>query len=513
MIRGPARLAGEHWPLAAIVGVAAALRLHELGRDGLWADEAFSVVWSRLPLDRLLQQLREDCHAPLSYLLRKGFTAVLGDGEWALRLPSVLLGLATIVVVYGLARRAFSPPAGAFAAFLLAVSPIHVHYSREARPYALLLLLAASAAWLALETDRRPGPGRAAGLAGCLVAMLYTHNLGVFLAAGLLGWFLLKSLLVPGDRPGARTWWTVAGAVTVAYLPWLAVAARQAGQAEVVFGWARAGWEERFPWQPLLSAAALSHGSMAPVRNEVRAVTPAAWLAVGLEAALILSCLRRGDRAGRDAGASLVAAGLLGLAGIFLYSLLATPIYVVGRVDVIALPLLVAAVAGGLAALPRRLALAAALGLALLAAHPLLVALGTDFRSQERRIASFLSESMDPGGTLVVTGPFLTTQQYYLGRWRPDTILRVFPPGRAGHPGWVDWEGFTPGRLEAEARALASEVAGPDAAGRDVWLLLNPGHGNPAIGEALSRLRAETGRFGTGYLGIQLIRFGPAGPS
>jgi 4-amino-4-deoxy-L-arabinose transferase-like glycosyltransferase len=78
------------------------------------------------------------------YVLRLG-GAVLGKSDFALRLPYVLAGTATILVVYFIGRRAFSPPAGLWAAALLAVDQFHAGWSRVFMPEVLMLLLAALA--------------------------------------------------------------------------------------------------------------------------------------------------------------------------------------------------------------------------------------------------------------------------------------------------------------------------------------------------------------------------------
>lgn len=59
------------------------------------------------------------------------FVALLGLTEIAVRLPSALLGIGTVVLVYLLATRIFNhQKAGLIAALLLAVAPWHIHFSR-----------------------------------------------------------------------------------------------------------------------------------------------------------------------------------------------------------------------------------------------------------------------------------------------------------------------------------------------------------------------------------------------
>lgn len=61
------------------------------------------------------------------------FIALFGLNELAVRLPSALLGITTVLLVYLLARKIFdSENVGLFSALLLAVSPWHIHFSRGA---------------------------------------------------------------------------------------------------------------------------------------------------------------------------------------------------------------------------------------------------------------------------------------------------------------------------------------------------------------------------------------------
>ncbi len=506
-------------PIAGILALSAALRFYGLGRDGLWADEAFTAFWARLPLADLLAQLKEDCHAPLSYVVAKLLLGLVGEGEWQVRLPSAILGVSAVGLIYLAGRRLLSREGGLLAALLLATSPIHIHYSREARPYSLLVFLCTLSLLLALAIQRRPRLWLLAVCAASLAAVLYTHNVGLFFTAALLGTFALSAIRVsasPDDSSvirslaSLRTWLIVACLTIVGYLPWLTVAARQAGQADDVFAWARTGWEQRFPWQPLLSAVTLSHGAPAPIRNEAREFPPLAWIALGLAVILVVRGILSARWRLEGAAPRLLLAGAGTLGGIFAYSLVRTPIYVVGRVDVIVLPLFVLLISGGLVSLGRRAGRLAALALVITAVLPVHRDLTIDVRSQERLMAGFLASTMDRGDALVVTGPFLASQQYYLGARRPDVRIRAFPVARESHPGWVDWSGYGEERLTSEAENLVAEIRGGTPQPRSIWLLLHPHDGNATMAGALARIAREMQAYTTGYLGITLIRAGVA---
>ena len=145
--------------LIALTALAAALRLPTLGSQSLWLDEALTGRLARGSLGDLLHRVAdEEANPPLFYLLEWAWTRVAGTSEVALRLPSALFGIALVPVAYAIGRRLGGPrPAIALAA-LVAVHPLLVYYSQEARGYAAVALATALgfAAFLdALEGRRR----------------------------------------------------------------------------------------------------------------------------------------------------------------------------------------------------------------------------------------------------------------------------------------------------------------------------------------------------------------------
>ena len=83
---------------------------------------------------------------PLYHLLLAGWRRLAGDGDYALRLLSVLLGTAAIPATYLLGRTLFGRRAALVAALLATVAPLYVGYAQEAAMYALFALLALGAA-------------------------------------------------------------------------------------------------------------------------------------------------------------------------------------------------------------------------------------------------------------------------------------------------------------------------------------------------------------------------------
>lgn len=117
---------------------AVCVRVIRLDAQGLWFDEAYTVFVARLPLREAWAALVADgVHPPLYYGLTR-LALIFGESEFTVRLPSVLLGAASVPMLFFLARRWAGERAALFASVLLMLSPLAIWYSREARMYALL---------------------------------------------------------------------------------------------------------------------------------------------------------------------------------------------------------------------------------------------------------------------------------------------------------------------------------------------------------------------------------------
>lgn len=164
---------------ALAVAAGAACRLLFLDRAALGYDEAVILSWGRDGAIELLRRVAElDAHPPLFYLLQLPFARLAGWGVEpvvALRLLPLLCGLLTLEAVRRAGAALAGRTAGALAAALLALLPLHIQFSRTGRMYAPAALFLALAL-LALVRAERSGRARdAAALAACCLAAAYTH--------------------------------------------------------------------------------------------------------------------------------------------------------------------------------------------------------------------------------------------------------------------------------------------------------------------------------------------------
>jgi mannosyltransferase len=211
--------------LSGIVIAGAWLRLRNLTTESLWFDEAASWMQSSGTLAELISRTAEDNYPPLHNLLLFAFMNVTGsDAEWVLRLPSALLGIASLGAVYWLGTLVGGRLAGIFAAAILAVSTTHIFYSQEARMYSLLALAATLYAASSFYFITSPTTSRAALLAVSGLALVYSHPFGMLnwiaIAIG-IGAHILFTAGV--SRRGLVQWTAANVAIAVGFLPWAIV--------------------------------------------------------------------------------------------------------------------------------------------------------------------------------------------------------------------------------------------------------------------------------------------------
>jgi 4-amino-4-deoxy-L-arabinose transferase-like glycosyltransferase len=204
------------WPLAALTLLAAALRLSTLDLQSFWYDEAFTPVHVLHP--SLLATLRSVVHTentpPLWYVIAWADSRVLGTGEIALRLPSAIAGIATVPVAWAIGRELTARRATAIAAAaFVAVNPLFVWYSQEARAYGLFVFTSALAMLCFLRALRSATPRRLTAFAVTASLALLSHYFAAFLVApmiamllfrGRLPWLWREAPAQGGEPAGAR---------------------------------------------------------------------------------------------------------------------------------------------------------------------------------------------------------------------------------------------------------------------------------------------------------------------
>jgi uncharacterized membrane protein len=180
------------WIVAGLVALGAGLRFATLGEQSYHHDEIVTASRVlRVGFGHAMDAVGfSESAPPLYYALAWIWTQITGTGPWGLRSLSALAGVATIPVAFLIGRELRDRRAGLLAAALVAVNPMLIWYSQEARAYALLVFFCALALLYCVRALRvgegadppaRPGDKRDFVLWGVFSALaLATHYFAVF---------------------------------------------------------------------------------------------------------------------------------------------------------------------------------------------------------------------------------------------------------------------------------------------------------------------------------------------
>lgn len=447
------------------------LRFHQLDREPFWFDEAYTALTVQHSVTGILERLRNEGNAPLYYLIMLFWRELFGDGVYAFRSFSALLGTLAIPLVFFVGSHMFSRPAGLTAALLAAVTPLHIHYSQEARMYPLVTLLALLALYALHRLMVAPSLQAALGFAAVALIGLYTQYYFLFLLP------VAAAALWSDDRKRSLRFTALALAlVALGFAPWLPSFVAQASNPSS--DWIGGFWHDRsllhaVPWSLQVLGPAAAYPGWSTFKfgsSPVAGVLSLALAVVVLGAAAVqLAATPRNESSHKEYERRSLALSLacvlvpLGLACVA--SLVRRPIYVVARYDLIAWGaycILAGAVLSRLAKPLRAGVLALWLGLAAYTLGPYLTTERPKRHYIEMgdKIAAVLLERARPGETVVFTTATRTMAQYYLRHDLDRFRLVSFPLGTDDHLGWID-----------TAVQTNQEVAGDETERFLAWLL------------------------------------------
>jgi len=208
--------------LLAILLLGFALRLVRLEDREIWYDEAFAVLYAEKEIPAIVsgtitpvQGAAADIHPLLYYFFLHNWMS-LGQSPFVVRFPSIVFGLLSICLVFGLGRELFTREVGLLAMTLAAVSPFHIWYSQEARMYSLLCLASLLSIYFFARAWREGRRLDWAAFTLFTALSLYAHNLAFLILFTLdlfavvqRRWKLFRPLLLSHV------------AIGILFLPWL----------------------------------------------------------------------------------------------------------------------------------------------------------------------------------------------------------------------------------------------------------------------------------------------------
>ncbi len=233
---------GRFWTVVALLTiVGTALRAWHMTAQNLWYDEIETVRIAQMSTAELARGFHGELPllptawlSPLYFALLHALLLVPGVPlEAMLRGSSVVIGAATIPALAWTGRALVGPRAALAATCILAVSPFHVWYSQEVRPYALLVLASVVTIGLFHRALLRGGTRAWSAFAAAAIVALYTHPTAIVVllvcAVALVVATRARSG-VAGGQPGVwRAAVAAAAVIGVAYLPAMAMIRARGG--------------------------------------------------------------------------------------------------------------------------------------------------------------------------------------------------------------------------------------------------------------------------------------------
>ncbi len=342
----------DAFALGTIVTIGVLVRFGSLGVQSYHHDEVITAM-RVIPgsFGEMLHKLKvSESNPPLYYVLAWAWSKLFGLGEVGLRSLSALFGAATVPVAYLIGRQLDGRRCALILAAIVALDPMLIWYSQEARSYALMVFFAALSLLFFLRA-LEGGRGRDLALWAAASALaLCSHYFAAFPVAIEGAWLLLA---LRGRRRAVLPALAAVAATGAALLPLLI--------SQVVPK--HIGWIEGSPvslrlWETGVSFLA---GETGHVIGEPPRPAYALVPAVGVAIAVALLAWRGSARQRR--GAAIALALGLGVIALALIAALAGKDYVIERNLLPALVPLAAVVALGFSAAPPRLSLALAAGL------------------------------------------------------------------------------------------------------------------------------------------------------
>jgi uncharacterized membrane protein len=196
------------------------LRLFALGQQNLWHDEHMSLRVASPPLYQMPELLRtlESNKPPLYFALLHSWLC-WGSGDFWLRLPSAIIGSLCCVLAAAIGRQLFGLRHGVWLGCLVVLSPFHIYYSQEARPFVFWGFFTGGALLFHLRFCAERRARLLIGYVFFGVLACYTFTYGFFIVA-------FSFLFSVTYRPALtkQRFWQIGIANTVIlflYLPWL----------------------------------------------------------------------------------------------------------------------------------------------------------------------------------------------------------------------------------------------------------------------------------------------------
>ncbi len=222
--------ASAHWLILPVVLIGAWLRVSGLDQTSLWLDEILQVALERRSFAALLPGVQSFIAAtPLDYLLG-AVVQHLYPSDFTVRLPAAVLGVGALLLLYWLGCLLFNRGVALGSTLLLALAPLHLFYSREARGYALLTFMALALTLAFCYLWQQPSVRRILLYGSVATLALYGHYYSLIVLAvqgvviaplGLYALGRFRELALQRTRRAVGAVALGLAGALLAFLPWL----------------------------------------------------------------------------------------------------------------------------------------------------------------------------------------------------------------------------------------------------------------------------------------------------
>ena len=193
-------------------------------QQSLWFDDDYSVLLATRPVGELIHLTSIDVHPPLYYLLLKGWGALFGWTDLAMRSLSILFTVGALAVGGLLVRKMFGNRAAIGSMFVVALAPLLMRYGFEVRMYAMASFIGMSATYALYSAWKSKGKMQSRWLiiyATLLILGLYTvYSLALLWIAHAV-WVVYIMVHQRQKAKDLVPYVSAFAAAAVIYIPWL----------------------------------------------------------------------------------------------------------------------------------------------------------------------------------------------------------------------------------------------------------------------------------------------------
>ncbi len=207
---------------AVILFVGFYLRTYQLGKYNLWLDEVLSLSsadYMKTMVSKMgIFDSAEDRYPSFLSNLFICYWQRLGRDEFTLRMSAVIFGMLTILAIYQIGKSLFGNKTGLLAAFILAISPVHIYYSREVRMYSMAALTVLLSVYYLIKALRCGKLKFWFGYLEFNLISIYLHYMNIFILLAEIIFFLI---FFKRYRHLLKGWLSVHVVLFLLLIPWL----------------------------------------------------------------------------------------------------------------------------------------------------------------------------------------------------------------------------------------------------------------------------------------------------